>query len=655
MSKSFYITTPIFYPNDRLHLGHAYTMVMADIIARYKKSKGYLVYFQTGSDDHGEKIAKKAVSLNLTPKELVDKNVLFFQQLWQKLGISEHSFYRTHTPLHQEKVQKIFTKLLEQDDIYLGKYQGDYCIICEDYISQGKSEDGYCPFCHSQLKKIAESAYFLRVSKYYSWLLDYYQQNPYFLLPLSIKKELTENFLKNDIRDLCITRRDVKWGIPVPHDKELVIYVWFEALCNYINLARGKQFFFAEFTNEKEISSVKEVACVAIKNKNKEYLLVYNKKYNHWQFPGGKLEQGENTEEAAKREIFEETNLIIEELEKIGEENFYVDDIWWKIHFYQTEKYSGELLIKEKETVGEIKFLEISKIQEINSQSHDEVTEYLLEKLTNKDSSSDEIVQVVGKDIARFHGIYWPIILMLLEVRLPSQILAHGWILDKFGEKGSKSKGNVVDPLKLLEKYPNDLLRCYFVAKINFLQDGIFEEKLFQQFYQDFLVNNLSNLVSRVKRMLILYNEGIIPANEKLTQENIKIVKKEKLENYYHKCESTVKDFQKKMDKYELTNAFWEIENLLNESNKLIAELTPWELAKKGEKLLLNWTLNYLSNGIKIVAFLLNCIIPETSEKIWKTFNIDNEKLNWDNLLDFNFLNSIKIKTLGKHLYEPLK
>jgi methionyl-tRNA synthetase len=211
MTKFFYITTPIFYPNDRLHLGHAYNMIAADVIARYKKSKGYQVYFQTGSDEHGEKIEKKANLLGISPQELVDKNVLLFQKLWQELGISEHIFYRTSSSNHKEKVQKIFARLLEKGDIYLSKYKGSYCITCEDYISENKIiNNNFCPFCHSQLRTIEETAYFLRVSKYYSDLIAYYEKNPYFLLPLNTKKELSENFLKNDIRDLCITRRDVK-------------------------------------------------------------------------------------------------------------------------------------------------------------------------------------------------------------------------------------------------------------------------------------------------------------------------------------------------------------------------------------------------------------------------------------------------------------
>jgi len=213
MANFFYLTTPIFYPNDRLHLGHAYTIVLADIVARYKKSQGYEVYFQSGSDEHGEKIAKKASLLGLTPQELVDKNILLFKQLWKELGISKHIFYRTSSPEHKEKVQKIFTKLLNKGDIYLGEYQGKYCVACEDYVSDSKvSDNNLCPApnCQSELRKINEPAYFLRVSKYYPTLVKYYSQNPNFLLPPNIKKELFENFLKNDIRDLCITRSDIK-------------------------------------------------------------------------------------------------------------------------------------------------------------------------------------------------------------------------------------------------------------------------------------------------------------------------------------------------------------------------------------------------------------------------------------------------------------
>jgi len=202
--KDFYLTTPIFYPNEKLHLGHAYCMTIADIVARYKKSKDYNVYFQTGSDDHGEKIEKKALSLSTNPQELVDKNVKLFQKLWQKLGVEYDFFYRTSSASHKEKVQRIFQQLLEKGDIYRGKYQGNYCIICEDYVKEQN-----CPNCHLDTKILEESAYFLNVSKYQQQLLEHYKKNPDFLVPATTKKELFANFLGEKIQDLCITRSDI--------------------------------------------------------------------------------------------------------------------------------------------------------------------------------------------------------------------------------------------------------------------------------------------------------------------------------------------------------------------------------------------------------------------------------------------------------------
>jgi methionyl-tRNA synthetase len=502
MSKSLYITTPIFYPNDKLHLGHAYATTMADIIARYKKSQGYQVYFQTGSDEHGEKIEKKAKSLEITPQELVDKNVELFKELWKELGIDYDYFYRTSSKLHKEKVQKIFQQLLEKGDIYLDKYRGNYCVSCEDYV---KEKD--CPVCHSATRVLEESAYFLRVSRYYQQLLNYYQQNPSLLIPESAKKELFANFLQEDkIQDLCITRNDIKWGISVPNDPETIIYVWFEALCNYLNSEKGEEMF--------------------------------------------------------------------------ADEN-------------------------------------------------------------------SEIVHLIGKEIVRFHSLYWPVILFALDKRLPNKVIAHGLLLDPQGEKASKSKGNVIDPLELLKKYPQDLLRTYFVAKVNFLQDGACSEELLKSFYQDFFVNNLGNLVSRVNKMIHLYNKGIIPMIN-FDQKEIKI---EKLEEYKKKSELAVKEFQTKANQYELTKAFYQIQNLLDESNKLISELAPWELFKKNEINVLNHALNYLSNGIKIISFLLKSVAPTTSKNILETFNVNDKKINWDNCLDFEILNGLEIKILEKHLF----
>ncbi|CAG8640065.1 2124_t:CDS:2 [Racocetra fulgida] len=509
MAKSFYLTTPIFYPNDRLHLGHAYTMVVADVIVRYKKSQGYQVYLQTGSDDHGEKIAKRAAALNISPAEL-----------------------------HQEKVQKVFTKLLEQDDIYLGKYQGNYCVTCEDYVSLSQSQNNFCSACQTSLKTIEEKAYFLRIGN-----------------PLTIKNELLANFLQKPLPDLCITRSD--------------------ALLNYLNSPVGEYFFFPTAPADSKV---------------KEFAL----------FPGGKIEPNETPEAAAKREILEETNLTITDLERIG-------------YFYQTQKYSGSVTIKaqEKEAIEKIKFLTIPEIQAIIKQKPDRGVEYVVEKLTGaeKRKKSWEIVQIIGKDIARFHG-------------------------------------NVIDPLELLKKYPADLLRAYLVAKINLLQDGVCSENLLNDFYQHFLVNNLSNLVARTSKMLQLYNERIIP-------EFNGSVNNQELNNYYYYCDFSYQEFRKKMDNYELTKAFQQVQELINESNKLITTLAPWQLYQDKNVNLLHPTLNYLVNGIKIISFLLAFFLPETSDNIYQIFNWEKEKITWDNLLDFNRI--IRIRGLAEKVQLKLK
>ncbi|RHZ36359.1 methionine--tRNA ligase [endosymbiont GvMRE of Glomus versiforme] len=502
--KSFYLTTPIFYPNDKLHLGHAYNATIADIIARYKKSKNYKVYFQTGSDDHGEKIEKKALSLGISPQELVDKNVELFKKLWQKLGIEYDFFYRTSSLFHKEKVQKIFQQLLKQSTIYLGKYQGNYCIACEDYV-----KEKVCPNCHSETKILEEPAYFLKVSQYYQQLLDYYQKNPDFLIPAAARKELFANFLQKDkIQDLCITRSDIKLGIYVPDKPKIIIYVWFEALCNYLNSEKGEKM----FANE-----------------------------------------------------------------------------------------------------------------------------------------NSEIIHLIGKDIVRFHALYWPVILFALGKRLPDKIIAHGLLMDPKGEKASKSKGNVVDPLELLEKYPQDLLRTYFIAKINFLQDGIFSKKLLKEFYQDFFIHNLGNLCQRIGKGKIIewwYKNGVVPNFSET--ENIY------LRNYYQTCLTVIKNYQQKMDNYQLTGAFQEIENLLNASNKLIQDLAPWNLFANKEIELLNLTLNYLRNGIRIIAFFLTPIAPNISQIIFEYLNLEYSDCNWENIKDFQLIAGKKIKPLKEPLFVPL-
>lgn len=522
-SKNFYITTPIFYPNDKLHLGHAYAMTVTDIIARYKNSKGYKIYFQTGSDDHGEKIEKKAQELKTTPQKLVDQNVELFKELWGNLGVSYDHFYRTSSPTHKKKVQKIFKSLLDKGDIYLESYKGDYCVACEDY-----TKSKICPSCNSSTKLLEEPAYFLKVSKYYQELKEFYQKNPGFLIPLAAKKELFANFLNDNIQDLCITRNSIEWGITVPNNPKMVIYVWFEALCNYLNSENGEKMFA---------------------------------------------------------------------------------------------------------------------------------------------DNSTEIVHIIGKEIVRFHALYWPTILLALGKRLPNKVIAHGWLLVK-GDKMSKSKGNIVNPLELLKTYPKDLLRAYFLAKVSFLEDGIFNEELLKEFYQDFFVNSLGNLCQRVRKMIKLYNGGIVPSfkeawlgadstvqlntselDKSSTSKDSSFSQNPHLKKYHHFCLEIIDNYQNKMDNYQLSGAFQEIEKLVNISNKLIQELEPWKLFKEKHFHLLNMTLNCLINGIKIAVFLLFPVAPESSQVIFEYLSLKNMTLNWQNIKDFECISGIELTGSEKIIF----
>jgi len=506
--KKIFISTPIFYPNEKLHLGHAYTMVIADIIARYKRSKNYQVFFQTGSDEHGEKIEKKALSLNISPKKLVDDNVILFKELLKKMNISNDIFYRTSSSLHIKKVKKIFKELLKNNDIYLDDYKGNYCITCEDYIINNDITNKKCIFCDSTTKEIKEKAYFLSIKKNYHFLIKYYKKKN-FILPNNIKKELENKFLKKNIRDLCITRKGLKWGISVPNNNEMTIYVWFDALLNYLNSKEGEKFFFPNY-NEK----------------------------------------------------------------------------------------------------------------------------------------NSEIIHIIGKDISRFHCIYWPIILKMLKGKIPNNFICHGWIMNK-ESKMSKSKGNCIDPLDLIKSFSEDVLRAYFVKKIIFLNDGFLEKKMLEDFYRDFFVNKLSNLVSRVCKMITIYNNGNIPIFNL-----IEMKKNEKLEKFYQECFLLLNNFQNNMKEYNLTKAFLNIEDLIKKSNVLIQDFLPWELKKNKEEKTLNLLLNCLANGIKIIAFLLNSFTPNTSYLILKIFKKKYDDLNWKNIFFFNELNNIKIPIFKKHLYE---
>lgn len=500
--KKVYLTTPIFYPNNQLHLGHAYTLTIADVIARYKKISGCQVYFQTGSDEHGEKIEKTARNQNITPQQLVDENILLFKKLWEKLNILEDYFFmRTSFPSHVTKVQEIFTKLLSNNDIYLGLYKGNYCVVCEEYILKSET----CNSCNSELKWIEEEAYFLKIEKHRERLIKHYKDNPNFLSPNSSVNELFQSFLNQKIPDLCITRNNLDWGVPVPKRNGMTIYVWFDALCNYLTSEEGEKFF-------------------TLKN-----------------------------------------------------------------------------------------------------------------KLDNS-----EIIQVIGKDILRFHAIYWISLLFSLQKRVPNKIISHGWILNS-GSKMSKSKGNVINPLELLKIHKSDTLRAYFSGKVIIYNDGIINEKILQLFYENFFLNSLGNLLSRVFKMLEMYNNNEIPI--------ITEIENSFLLNYREENKKNVQKYRESMDNYQITFAFNEIQNIIANSNKLISNIEPWKLFSERKIDLLNKTLIEAIHGIEIIGFLLNPITPETSNKIFSHLNIDIKKVNFDNLLFFDRISGKKLKKIFIHLF----
>ena len=471
-NKKFYITTAIAYTSRKPHIGNAYDIVLADMIARYKRMQGFDVHFLTGSDEHGQKIQQYAEEQGISPKEYVDGVAAQIKQVWDKLNTSYDRFIRTTDDDHESAVQAIFKKLYEQGDIYKGKYEGKYCVPCESFFTPSQLKDGKCPDCGREVVDASEEAYFLRLSKYQDQLLKYYEENPDFIKPDSRRNEMINNFLKPGLSDLCVSRTSFTWGIPVSFDPKHVTYVWLDALSNYIT--------------------------------------------------------------------------------GVG---YHPDG-------------SGELY--------------------------------------NKYWPAD--LHVIGKDIVRFHTIYWPIILMALGLPLPKQVLGHPWLLS--GEdKMSKSKGNVLYADELADKYGTDAVRYYLLSEIPFAQDGTITYESFFNLYNADLANTLGNLVNRSIAMTNKYFGGTVKANG--------VPGGETDSELLEVAAQTVARYAELMDTYHNAEAAQVVLNLAKRCNKYIDETTPWVLAKnEDDRDKLETVLYNLLECIRILATCLRPFLPETADKI---------------------------------------
>ncbi len=471
MDNKFYITTAIAYASSKPHIGNSYDIVLADAIARYKRQKGFDVYFLTGSDEHGQKIEGLAKAAGINEQTYVDEKAATIKAVWDSLDVTYDKFIRTTDGYHKSAVKRIFKKLYEQGDIYKGHYEGKYCVPCESFFTASQLVDGKCPDCNREVKDAKEEAYFLKLSKYADRLVEYYEQNPSFFTPESRKAEMINNFIKPGLQDLCVSRTSFKWGIPVDFDDKHVIYVWIDALSNYIT-ALG-----------------------------------------------------------------------------------YTPD----------EK--GELY--------------------------------------NKYWPAD--LHVIGKDIVRFHTIYWPVILMALGEPLPKQVLGHPWMLSG-DDKMSKSKGNVIYSDYLAGKFSADAVRYYLLSEMPFAQDGVVTYESFINKYNTDLANTLGNLVNRTIAMTNKYFGGTVAKPTKKFDFDADLISV---------CESTIEKFNSLMEIYHNADAVDCVMNLARRCNKYIDETMPWALAKdENEKEHLAAVMYNLLESIRVLAALLTPIIPGSAEKI---------------------------------------
>ncbi|MDD5285561.1 MAG: methionine--tRNA ligase [Desulfuromonadaceae bacterium] len=488
MKPTFYVTTPIYYVNDVPHIGHAYTTVAADVLARYKRLMGFDVYFLTGSDEHGQKVEKAAITAGETPLELADRVVKRFQALWERLGISNNDFIRTTQERHKKGVSRIFSDILDRGDIYLGEYEDWYCTPCETFWTETQLIDGRCPDCNRPVEKLKEESYFFRMSKYQEQLLAHIEANPDFIQPKSKRNEII-SFVKEGLRDLSVSRTTFSWGIPVPGNDRHIIYVWFDALTNYIT-ALG--------------------------------------------YP--------------------------DESGNFGR--------YWPVD-----------------------------------------------------------IQLIGKDILRFHAVYWPTFLMAAGLPLPKKVFAHGWWTVE-GQKMSKSLQNVVEPNMLIDRYGVDVVRYFLLREVPFGLDGDFSHSALVNRLNSDLANDIGNLLSRSTAMAVKYFDGILPDPDVLAEIDLALK---------NKTEEMVTAVDKFIDELAFSKALQAIWDVISAGNKYIDDTAPWTLTKDpAQKNRLATVMYCMLESQRIVHCILSPFLPTTAGKALASLGwheeITKDALTWGGL-----------------------